>query len=199
LRANKQEIHGMRFIIVLTVLNLVSCTSGQVKTTAVHQDSLKLASNFSHTDTLDTEENGLAYRQEYLSEYSRNFVIDTAFTVRETTYRIHFTHYCTWDSSLVVPAKYNFDTKVDFRTHNFQSDLIVLEGNDTAFKKTITKEDFNPLLYTALKKYATLSHPVLNIKNDSIQLFYSISIPVTDVGIGAAIQFDRRGNFTLEQ
>ena len=75
----------------------------------------------------------------------------------------------------------------------------VLKSGDTAFKKTITKKDFNSLLYTALKSYATLTDPTLKIKNDSIRLFFSVSIPVTDVGIGVAIQFDKKGNFTLEK
>jgi hypothetical protein len=189
----------MRFITLLTAVSFLSCSSGQVKMAAVPQDTLKKAGASITSDTTDVEEAEPDYRQEYISRYSKDVQVDTTFSFGEVTYQVHVKHYCTWDSALVVPAKYNFDTKLDFRTHNFQTELSVIANGDTAYKKIITKQDFAPLLYAALKSYATLQEPTLNIRHDSVRLFYSISIPVTDVAIGAAIQFDRKGNFTLEQ
>jgi len=55
------------------------------------------------------------------------------------------------------------------------------------------------LLDTTLNKYATLLYPTLDIKNDSIRIHYSISIPVTDLGIGANLEFDKKGNYVIEQ
>ena len=87
----------------------------------------------------------------------------------------------------------------DFVTHNFVSDLIVITNKDTILKKHITKATFKSLLDTTLNKYATLLYPTLDIKNDSIRIHYSISIPVTDLGIGANLEFDKKGNYVIEQ
>jgi hypothetical protein len=189
----------MRFIIILTALIMLSCSSGQVKTKAVQTDTLKATTVIVNNDTAEVEEDQSDWRQELINEYSREILIDTTITATGKTYKVLLRHYCTWDSGIIVPAKYNFDTNKDFRTHNFQSELTLIENGDTAFKKIITKADFNPLLYTELKSYATLYHPVFEIQNDSIRVFYSISIPVTDVGIGAAIKLDSKGNFSLEK
>jgi hypothetical protein len=54
-------------------------------------------------------------------------------------------------------------------------------------------------LDTPLNKYATLLYPTLKLNNDSIQIHYNISIPVTDVGIGIKINFDKKGNYIIEQ
>ena len=103
------------------------------------------------------------------------------------------------DSGLIIPAKYSFDTHKDFVTHNFKSELILLLDKDTLFKKQITKGTFDKLLYSDLRDYATLLYPDFYIKNDSIEIHYSISIPVTDVGIGVTIKFDKKGNYTIEE
>ena len=139
------------------------------------------------------------YRKQFINEYAKSLTKDTSFSTVNNTYTVFLRHYCTWDSALVVLARYNFDTNAEFTTHNFQSELTVLEGLDTSFRMTITKKDFTSLLYPELTNYATLYFPTLKLKNDSIELFYSISIPVTDVGIGATIQFDTKGKYTIIQ
>ena len=108
-------------------------------------------------------------------------------------------HFCTMDSGLIIPAKYNWDIQTDFVTHNFESDLTLLEDGDIVFKKQIVKPDFDSILYQALRQYAILQSPRLELKRDSILVHYSISIPVTDVSIGATIKFDKNGNFLIEK
>ncbi len=163
------------------------------------KESMEVADLVASADTAAIEGEEPNYRKEFINEYSKTLTIDTFFSAHNRTYTVFLKHYCTWDSALVIPAKYNYDIRSDFKTHNFQSELTVLEGMDTAFKKIITKDDFNSLLYPALDNYATLLFPTLKLENDSIKLFYSISIPVTDVGIGATIQFDTKGKSTIKQ
>ena len=126
-------------------------------------------------------------------------MVDTFFIDSGKKFEVIFHYFSTIDSGLTVPAKYNFDTKKDFVTHNFISDLILLSDKDTLFKKQITKSTFDNLLDTSLKKYTTLLYPNFYIKNDSIEIHYSISIPVTDVGIGVNIKFDKKGNYVIGQ
>lgn len=142
------------------------------------------------------------FRQEFISLYREPVPIDTFFVDNGKKYKVIFSHFCTMDSGLTVPALYNFDTNEDFITHNFASDLTLLSGIDTVFKKHITKASFDTLLYTLetpLSQYATLLYPVLSINNGSILVRYSISIPVTDVGVGAHIRFDTKGNHVIGQ
>ncbi|MBX3238369.1 MAG: hypothetical protein KIT80_06250 [Chitinophagaceae bacterium] len=142
------------------------------------------------------------FRKEFISLYQKPILIDRSFIDNGKEYEIVFRHFSTMDNGLVVPAKYNFDTNRDFVTHNFVSNLIVFTGKDTIFEKHITKAMFKPLLDTldtSLNKYATLLYPTLDIHNDSIKIHYSISIPVTDIGISVDIKFDKRGNYIIRQ
>lgn len=108
-------------------------------------------------------------------------------------------HYCTFDSGLTVPARYNEDIRRDFVTHHFRSRITLLADSDTVFSKHLDKYTFNRLLFPALRSYATLLSPELTLQQDSIQLRYSISIPVTDVGIGATITFAPDGQYSIRE
>lgn len=190
----------MRFSFCFIILTLLSCSSGSQKT----NNQVDTTKSVAVTDTTqqEDEEEEVDFRKEFISLYQKPVLIDTFFIENGKKYKVVFHHFSTMDNGLVVPAKYNFDTHKDFTTHNFVSDLAVLSDKDTVFKKHITKATFNSLLDTLdtpLNKYATLLYPTIKLHNDSIQIHYSISIPVTDVGIGVNIKFDKEGNYTIEQ
>jgi hypothetical protein len=138
-------------------------------------------------------------RQQFIDSYNMPLVIDTFFKVGNRKFNILFNHYCTQDNALVIPAKYNFDTNKDFKTHNFMSMLILMADNDTIFKKQIEKSLFNKILNPEERSYGTLLYPNLNLENDSITIRYSISIPVTDIGVPAEIKFDTSGQYRISQ
>lgn len=189
----------MRLTVYFIFLILISCSPSPQKK---RSQSNALKPYLKTNTSPQVEEKVVDFRQSFISLYKKPILVDTAFYYKGEKYRVIFHHFCTMDNDLVVPAKYNFDTKKDFVTHNFVSDLIVLSYKDTVFKKHITKSTFNNLLDTIdlpLKQYGTLLYPTLSIKNDSIQIHYNISIPVTDVGIGVDIKFDRAGNYVIEQ
>jgi hypothetical protein len=182
----------MRFLIYFLFLNLVSCSSPSIKTS----DSDFITKPVKKIDTFPKQDNETQtdFRKEFISLYYKPLLIDTFFFENGKKYKVHFNHFCTMDSSLVIPPKYNFDINRDFVTHNFVSVVTLIFGNDTIFKKNITKSSFNNIIDTPLKKYGTLLYPTLSIKRDSIEIHYSISIPVTDIGIGVIIKFDKNGN-----
>jgi hypothetical protein len=189
----------MRVSLYFIILTLLSCSSGSQKTNT-QVDTTKSVSKTDTTQQDDEEE--IDFRKEFISLYQKPVLIDTFFFDNGKKYEVMFHHFSTMDNGLLVPAKYNFDTNKDFTTHNFVSDLTVLSDKDTVFKKHIIKAIFNSILDTLdtpLNKYATLLYPTLHLKNDSIQIHYSISIPVTDVGIGVNITFDKKGNYIIEQ
>ena len=134
------------------------------------------------------------YRREYLETYSKPMALDTTITLSGTTYRMLLRHNCSFDSALVVPAKYNRDTKEDFITHNFYSTRTLLTESDTVFSRTIDRTVFDRLIYPEWRPYANLSNPSLELMKDSIQLRYSIGIPVTDLAEAISLRFDTKGN-----
>lgn len=189
----------MRFSIFLIISTLFGCSSGSEKTSNLADTAKSLAVTDRKLELEEGQE--VDFRQEFISLYQKPVIIDTFVINHGKKYAIIFRHLSAMDKGLVVPAKYNFDTNKDFTTHNFVSDLTVLSDKDTVFKKFINKAVFNSLLDThdtSLKKYATLLYPTLTLNNDSIQIHYSISIPVTDVGIGVVIKFDKKGNYVIE-
>src|ERR1044072_4247920 len=172
----------MRFTDHFIFLIFLSCASGSQKTNNP-ADSTKPIAEIDPRRAPGGEENQVDFRQEFISLYQRPVHVDTSFLIDRKKYRVVFRHFSSMDNGLLVPAKYNFDTHKDFITHNFASDLTVLSNNDTAFKKHITKSTFENVLDNSLKNYGTLLYPDFHIKGDSIRISYSISIPVTDIGI----------------
>lgn len=187
----------LKLICSLVLGTFLGCSTGSQKSTST-ADTIKSSTK---TDTVFNEEKEEDFRQEFIALYQQPVFIDTVLSGNAKPYELLFHHYCTMDSKLVVPAKYNFDINKDFVTHNFVSDIVVLSDKDTVFKKHISKSDFNKLIDSIppLRKYAALLYPALVIRNDSIYIHYSISIPVTDVGIEAEIRFDKKGNYVIVQ
>lgn len=138
-------------------------------------------------------------RREFIKSYNQPIEVDTFFVVENKKFKLILKHYCTHDSALIVPAKYNFDTNKDFRTHNFKSDLVLISGDDTVFKKAIDKKLFNKLLNPEEISYGTLLYPNVYLEDDSIGVQYSLSIPATDVGQPVNIKIDTVGNYRVFQ
>ncbi len=191
------QFNGLNSSLFIFILfTLLSCSSAQNKSSP----KVDAKTFYSKIDTTHTEEMSEPdFRKEFIATYLKPISIDTSFINNGKNYRVLFRHFCTMDSGLRVPAKYNFDTKKDFVTHNFISKMVLFSNKDTLFKKQITKAMFDNLLDTSLKNYATLLYPNFYIKNDSIEIDYSISIPVTDIGVGVQIKFDKKGNYTIRE
>lgn len=196
----------MRLLISLFCFALFGCSSGQKKLsvqgdttteTSLRIDTQKASTKVDTTTEYDNHQ--VDARKELIASYDKPVFIDTSFVANGKKLEVLFHYWCTMDSSILVPAKYNFDTDKNFVTHNFISDLKVLSDKDTIFKKHITKSTFDNLIDTTLKKYATLLFPNFSIDNDSIKIEYSITIPVTDVGTGVYIKFDKGGNYVIGQ
>lgn len=195
----------MRFLIAFIFLTLLGCSSGENKSTT-QADATKTSKQIDSTkaaakvDTTEEEdESQVDVRKELIASYEKPILIDTFFIDDSKKVEAVFRYLCTRDSAIKVPARYNFDTKKDFVTHDFISDLTLLSGKDTLFKKQITKSTFDNLIDSSLKKYATLLFPVFSIDNDSIKIEYSITIPVTDVGVGVYVKFGKNGNYVIGQ
>ncbi|PVD51932.1 hypothetical protein DC498_12880 [Terrimonas sp.] len=182
-------------ISVFIYSTLLGCSTGQPNSDN-KTDSTKHIEKIDTTDFVQQSIDEL--RNEFLSQYSKPILIDTSFIDSDIKYQVLFRHESSNDSGIVVPARYDFDTHKDFVTYNLISELTLLSDNDTLFHTTITKSLFDRLLSTELRQHATLLYPNFYIANDTIKLHYSISIPTTDVGIGATIKFAKNGSYIIE-
>jgi hypothetical protein len=137
--------------------------------------------------------------QECIDRYAHPKVIDTVFKMGDDRFRLRLKHYCLMDSGVHVPKTYTKLFHLDsFVTHNFVTDITLDRGDQEILRRTIVKRDFNQLLFPALKSYAILFPPDLRLGRDSVILGYSISIPLTDVGVGLSAVIDGQGRILFE-
>ena len=137
-------------------------------------------------------------RKEFISSYEKVVEFDTSYYNSGRKIEFRFRHYCKRDSSILIPARYNFDTNAPFRTHNFESWIQVISGSDTVLDQRVDKSYFSSYLDTSLKAYAVL-FPSLSFKDSLLDISYSISIPVTDVGIGLSLIVNEKGAIQIKQ
>jgi hypothetical protein len=196
------------FVTVICISLLLSCNSkssykaNKVKPTQFPHDSVtlkvtgaKTAINDLVTPTIEE------VKAEYLKTYNAIVRIDTSVVIGADTFYIHEKYYCLHDSTLVIPKKYIWGgEKKDFVTHNFVSKILIIKNRDTIINRTFKKSDFNSALHPEEKQYAILFTPDFNGYSklyDGIVFEYSISIPLTDVGVPAYVLVDKKGNYKI--
>jgi hypothetical protein len=118
------------------------------------------------------------------------------------TIQLHQTYYCLHDSLAIVPKQYLWggDTTKDFVTHNFAAKIVVTNNKDTVLNKTFLRSDFNKILEEPLQKYSIIfwaEQPGYDKEKHEFGLGYSITIPLTDVGVPAFIVIDKKGHYRI--
>lgn len=139
-----------------------------------------------------------------LKSYKEIKQIDTLIIDGNDSLRIHIKHYCLHDSAIIVLKSYmsawGKEYAIDFTTHNFATKITVLNNRDTIFNKIIKKKDFDNVIRDQLKQYAVLFNPYFRGYNKTrgfLIFGYSISIPMTDIGVPASLTIDKKGHFKV--
>ena len=139
-----------------------------------------------------------------LKSYSKIQKIDTLIIDGSDHLQVYMEYYCLHDSALTVPKRYmsawGKENAKDFVTHNFATKILVLNNKDTIFNKVIKRNDFDSVIEDNLKKYAILFSASFNgyDKTKSDLVFgYTITIPMTDVGVTAALTINKHGNYKV--
>lgn len=137
-------------------------------------------------------------RAEWIAGYNKPFVFDTSFNHLDSRYSFTLRHYCLFDSAIVVPALYDFETDKPFLTHHFNSELVLRMGRDTIAAFSVGAEDFRAFADSSLSAFGVLSYPGILLQNDTLRIGYSLSIPATDVGkhVTLYLSLDGRRVFT---
>jgi len=179
------------------------------KTKDFVNDSIKnrksIDSQMALADRPDSEQVGPSFKEvlaDHLVSYNKVENIDKVVIDGNDTLQLHETYYCLHDSSLIVPKHYLWggDTSKDFVTNNFATKIIVVNNKDTVLKKVFNKSEFNNTLFEEERKYAIIfnaGYVGYNKKKEEFALGYSITIPLTDVGVTAYITVDKKGNYKI--
>ncbi|AXY74409.1 hypothetical protein D3H65_10665 [Paraflavitalea soli] len=133
--------------------------------------------------------------KKYTLMYDDPIYIDSSYIISKDTFKITMKHYCLRDSAITVPNKYVEVYKLNnFVTHNFNTILTIKKNGVTVTEKNITKSDFENYLEENLRNYGVLLYPEVETMDSTVKINYSISIPLTDIGIGVSVMVDKYGN-----
>lgn len=124
--------------------------------------------------------------EDYIKSYNESVKIDTSFQYQDKKLRIQFSYYCTFDSSVHVPELYTriYGMKV-FTTHTFVSSLKLEWGDRLITDTLITKKMFDNVIFKEERLNGVLFGPNIRFMRNKMVIHYSISIPLTDVGVPA--------------
>jgi hypothetical protein len=201
MRVLKQIIIFLSIILITNQCN----NSSDSHITSESNDSLKpeIVKNNNEkriNDTMDEDDSTGDIINEYIKEYQKKVAFDTSYIVNTDTFRVNFKHYCLMDSSIIVPKKYVEIYGLDsFVTHNFESELKVRKNDNLVFNKIIKKHQFDKYLDDNLRKYGALLYPEASIKNTLLEIDYSISIPLTDVGVRIEMTVNSDGKVEIKK
>ncbi|MBS1589928.1 MAG: DUF4738 domain-containing protein [Bacteroidetes bacterium] len=184
-------------IIFLTVLVFASCKQ---TTTNKPQRSANETSDITGEQTPDIKK----LRQDYILSYSKPTAFESFNKGKEDEkLKVWGKYYCLFDNAIVVPGKYNFDdTTKNFTTHNFAEDIVITSNGDTIIKTTISKNDFRDKLPQYLKNHAVMFEPKFegyDPDRDAFDFSFSVSIPLTDVGLLMNLSLKRNGQITVRE
>lgn len=140
--------------------------------------------------------------KETLEGYTKIEKTDNVIVDGTDSLKIHMSYYCLHDSTLIVPAKYDWreTPKKDFITNNFAAKIVVIKNRDTVFNHVILKSWFNKIIDKNWKPYVTIvSADFYKYDKTSKHLVFdfSVSIPTTDLGIGATLLVDKNGGYEI--
>lgn len=141
-------------------------------------------------------------RIKFVRSYDKIIKMDTLFIDGADTLSFSLKYYCQNNLELVVPKNYVFEGEKPkaFVTHPFACDIKILQQGKTIIEKTIDRSTFDAILWDQLKKYAILmepSPPKYDQQTGDITMDCSISIPVTDVGMGAQLKINKNGTLKV--
>jgi hypothetical protein len=123
-------------------------------------------------------------------------------TYSEIPFRFIFEHAIDKKDTLIIPSRYSWSNieQEDFVTYNYASDITLYTGNKMIKSFSVTKLIFNDLLGGDLSEYGVLLYPNFRGYNQDkkvIQLQYSISIPLTDIGKSVLLEIKLDGSTSV--
>lgn len=177
---------------VIMIVN-VACNNNTSPSNPAHSDS-----TVTDTQKPDTAGVGKKTANSDDEEVSPD-AIDSSFILNGENCKLHFKHYCLMDSIIKVPKKYLEPYGMDlFVTHNFASAVKVEKNSMVVVDTILYKKSFQKYLDDNLKSCGVLLYPTVNTSDGTIEINYSISIPLTDIGVAVGMNIDKKGKLTFK-
>ena len=186
--------------LILSFICIVSCTSNQEShfesaNTVVVEDSTDVENSTAIKDEPVKERTLEEIIKGFTDLYATAVKFDSAFIVGPDIYQIEFEHFCLFDKGVVVDSPYVGNYKMGrLVANNFASHLTVLKNGKPLFTKNITKKDFQGKVESALIKEGVLLFPNFQFVSNTFFFTYSLSIPITSVGVPVECKIDLNGN-----
>lgn len=179
----------MKYLLLCLATLLLSCQTGNKQGNAGN-DTKGSSEEMSYQDI----------QKEYTRMYTRKTGIDTTIRIHSTKFNFLISHYCLFDT-LVIPAEYSWgESQENFTTHNFASKLTVIKANQVLLDTVISREMFFQLLEDDnLRMFGVLQYPVFrgyNRESNVVQIQYSLSVPLTDVGKSVTVNIGPDGEIS---
>lgn len=181
-----------------TIILFASCASNSNETKKPKVDTIRY-SQVHVVSSGDLSDNPTQEFRELVDQY-KSYVqtgeqIDTTIVLGIDSFHIVLNHYSTNDSGIVVPAEYlGFYGMNRFVTSAFQSKLSILKNGSLFSDRRIVRKDFDLIADNSMKDFGVLLYPNLDICKGHIEVHYSLSIPLSDVGKRVKVQVQDDGS-----
>lgn len=138
--------------------------------------------------------------QDYIRLYGDTIKIDTSFNRNEKKITVSFRHFCTYDSLIHLSGKFvGIYGLKEFITHDFKSTLKITNGEEIVIDTAISKEIFKDEIFSEETLNGVLLYPNLSFSYDKMLIDYSISVPLTDIGIGVSLECKYNGGIAVKK
>lgn len=204
----------VKFILIILSIQftILSCNNTEQSSVAQNQDTI---ANVRLSELRDTAVRTLRNQsipdetgdgelreimKEYISRYNSDYNFDSTFNRGSGNFQFKLRHHCLKDSAIVVPGRYVAMYDLDrFITHNFESSLFLLKNKDTILNTKIDKANFLSFVESPVSEYGVLlPHPNIYLTENGIEIRYSLSIPLTDLGTGVAAMVGFDGSISFK-
>ena len=192
------------FMCVVVLIGLCNCHSNaDKKVKAVDQpqaDSFVSVNDFDSPDETPTQSEE---RERIIADYGITQHLDTTINIQGQNLRLFLRYYCLLDSVIIVPKSYE-DNGIEFQTHPYASDLILMNGIDTLLNMHLKASDFSAYFDDVfggnLKKFGSIKMPSLyseRLKSGELIVHYPLWIPATDIGKGMGLALNKEGKYRI--
>ena len=183
-----------KIVLNILIVFLLSCSnhagkSGNIAQSQKSQHGDSINSTEENDEPTDEELFKCAYSN-LLNSYKHNQKIDTLFVIGKDSFEVNATCICLNDGKVIIPKRYVQPyLNKDFITHNFVLHIVVHKNKTLYIEKKLLKENFYKYMdkdYETMRNYCTLTFSGLRAEGESILVYVSIGVPLTDVGVGLA-------------
>lgn len=150
-------------------------------------DTSKLNIINKYTDTSNKDDSDLGVDT---SIYKKLVLIDTIFTSGSNVVKVVLQTKSDSSKSILLPAKYLAPINIkSFYFYESYSSIQIYLDNKLIYDTILNKSIYLDKMDSALIKYGNLLFPEIRYEIDTIEIGYSLSIPLTDVGIPVFSRF----------